>query len=67
MPGDCVYNEKEDIAFLLVPKCATSVIRDYEKTNSDWKRITLWEEEKCPGRFIVILRDPIQRLSLIHI
>ena len=61
MPGDCVYNEKEDIAFLLVPKCATSVIRDYEKTNNDWKRITLWEEEKCPGRFIVILRDPIQR------
>lgn len=61
MPGDCVYNEKEDIAFLLVPKCATSVIGDYEKTNSDWKRITLREEEKCPGRFIVILRDPIER------
>lgn len=61
MPGDCVYNKKEDIAFLLVPKCATSVIRDYEKTNDDWTRISLWEEEKCPGRFIVILRDPIER------
>lgn len=61
MPGDCVYNKKEDIAFLLVPKCATSVIRDYEKTNNDWKRITLWEEEKCPSRFIVILRDPVER------
>ena len=61
MPGDCVYNAKEDIAFLLVPKCATSIIRDHEKTNNDWSRITLWEEKKCPSRFIVILRDPIER------
>jgi len=61
MPGDCVFNKEEDTAFLLVPKCATSVIRDYEKTNNSWTRIRLWEEEKCPERFIVILRDPIER------
>ena len=43
-----VYIMKRRTLLFASTKCATSVIRDYEKANDDWKRIALWEEDKCP-------------------
>tara|TARA_B100000963_G_scaffold328044_1_gene316272 strand:- start:4313 stop:4918 length:606 start_codon:yes stop_codon:yes gene_type:complete len=67
MPGDCVLYEKEDIAFLLVPKCATSVIRDHETKRDGWSRMTVQDGHICPKKFVVILRDPVDRfLSTVN-
>ena len=66
LPGDGVYNEEKDIVFLLIPKCATSVMRAYAEEHDvdnvpGWTRIELKQVKRRLGRVVVILRDPIER------
>lgn len=58
--GLCIYHKPKQLAFLQMPKNASTIVRLWGK-NEDWDEFYSRATLKTTDRLVVVLRDPVDR------